>query len=141
MKCTIIILSVSGATRIISDEKSLNAKSNCKKTSIISCFVFILQYIYLPKAKLPLSEKRTKKLKPNINGISGPEWWASLFADIDKSPFYSGKDGKWAGMDFDWAVMNCEKLRGKLDRAISPKGHSSIGGKYDGIGTTFDNPD
>lgn len=64
-----------------------------------------------------MSEKRSKKLKRNINGRSDIEWWRQLFRDIDLSDFYSGKDGKWTGMDFDWAVINCEKLRGKLDRA------------------------
>lgn len=64
-----------------------------------------------------MSEKRAQKLKRNINGHTDGEWWKQLFRDIDLSDFYSGKDGKWTGMDFDWAVINCEKLRGKLDRA------------------------
>ncbi len=70
----------------------------------------------LPRVK-SVSEKRAKKLKRSINGFNDREWWAQLFKDIDLSEFYSGRDGKWTGMDFDWAVMNCEKLRSKLDRA------------------------
>lgn len=71
---------------------------------------------YLPRVQ-SISDKRGKKLKRNINGQQDTEWWKRLFQDIDLSEFYSGKDGKWTGMDFDWAVINCEKLRGKLDRA------------------------
>lgn len=64
-----------------------------------------------------MSDKRAKKLKHSMNSFNDPAWWTRLFQDIDLSDFYSGKDGKWTGMDFDWAILNCEKLRGKLDRA------------------------
>jgi hypothetical protein len=70
---------------------------------------------YLPRVtKFPLSQNRSKKLNRHING-SDPEYWEMLFREIDLSPFYSGKNGKWPGMDFDWAVINHEKLRRKLD--------------------------
>ena len=71
---------------------------------------------YLPRV-ISMSDKRIKKLKRHINGQSDIEWWKRLFKDIDLSPFYSGKDGKWSGMDFDWAVVKHEHLRQKLDRA------------------------
>ncbi len=69
----------------------------------------------LPQVRFPISEKRQKKLKLSING-QGQEYWVELFQDIDLSEFYTGRDGKWTGMDFDWAVINHEKLRQKLDR-------------------------
>ena len=71
---------------------------------------------YLPRVH-SISDKRNKKLKRHINGQADKEWWVRLFKDIDLSPFYSGKDGKWSGMDFDWAVTKHEHLRQKLDRA------------------------
>lgn len=74
---------------------------------------------YLPRAKIPLSDKRTKKLRRNVNGHDDLEYWRRLFKDIDKSDFHSGRDGKWLGMQFDWAVTNHEKLRMTLDRAVS----------------------
>jgi hypothetical protein len=76
---------------------------------------------YLPRVT-SMSDKRTKKLKRHINGKSDPDWWRQLFTDIDLSPFYSGKDGKWSGMDFDWAVIKHEHLRQKLDRTPNSGG-------------------
>lgn len=72
--------------------------------------------VYLPRIQ-KIGQRRAKKLLRSINGYDDLEWWTQLFRDIDLSEFYSGKDGKWTGMDFDWAVNNCEKLRSKLDRA------------------------
>jgi hypothetical protein len=76
---------------------------------------------YLPRVN-SMSDKRIKKLKRFINGQSDKGWWERLFKDIDLSPFYSGRDGKWSGMDFDWAVTKHEHLRQKLDRASGPEG-------------------
>jgi hypothetical protein len=87
---------------------------------------------YLPRIT-SMSEKRAKKLRPSINGFNDPEWWRKLFQDIDLSDYYSGKDGKWTGLDFEWAVLNCEKLRGKLDRATHKIAANSAPGKYAAI--------
>jgi N-terminal phage replisome organiser (Phage_rep_org_N) len=73
----------------------------------------------LGRNRFPISEKRQKKLRPSING-QDQEYWVELFQDIDLSDYYTGRDGKWTNMDFDWAVLNHERLRQKLDR-FKPK--------------------
>lgn len=69
---------------------------------------------------LPRKEKLNKTLqtliRTRLKDHPESEWWTMLFQDIDISDFYSGRNGKWPGLDFEWAVKNCEKLRSKLDR-------------------------
>jgi len=90
---------------------------------------------YFPRVIIPLGAKRKKKIAANMN-IDRPDpelYWSKLFQDIDRDDFYSGRSGKWTGLDFDWAVINHEKLRSKLDRTISrpPRGTGRTAGNVE----------
>lgn len=59
--------------------------------------------ISLPKVKA-LSNKRKEKIKTTYKEVGSIEAFEEVFRKAEKSPFLSGRNGKWGGCNFDWLI-------------------------------------
>ena len=63
-----------------------------------------------PRVRLPLAENRARKVRPAVKVQPDPEWWTSLFKQVNGTPFLKGQnDRKWRS-DFGWVVDHRDKI-------------------------------